>query len=64
VRHTELWARMNAALGPAYARTWAHEHVVRGLEQRTVMQALAEGWDAKSVWRAVWAELELPIRDR
>jgi DUF3046 family protein len=55
---------MEAALGPAYARTWAHEHVVRGLEERTVMQALADGWDAKSVWRAVWAELELPIRDR
>ena len=55
---------MDAALGPAYARTWAYEHVVKGLEERTVMQALAEGWDAKAVWRAVWAELELPLRDR
>ena len=64
MRHTEFWARMESALGPVYARTWAREHVVKGLEQRTVMQALAEGWDAKAVWRAVWAELELPLRDR
>jgi hypothetical protein len=64
VRLTEFWARMEAALGPTYARTWAREHVLGGLDQRTVMQALAEGWDAKTVWRAVWAELELPSRDR
>jgi hypothetical protein len=55
---------MEAALGSAYARTWARDHVVTGLEQRTVLQALAEGWDAKRVWRAVWEELELPLRDR
>lgn len=64
MRHTELWARMEAALGAAYARTWAREHVVAGLEQRTVLQALDAGWEAKAVWRAVWEELELPIRDR
>jgi hypothetical protein len=64
VRLTEFWARMESALGTAYARTWAREHVVSGLEQRTVMEAFAAGWDAKTVWRAVWAELELPPRDR
>jgi thiamine monophosphate synthase len=55
---------MEAALGPRYVRTWAREHVIAGLEQRTVMQALEAGVDAKSVWRAVWEELELPARDR
>lgn len=64
MRHTEFWARMEAALGSSYARTWAREHVVTGLDQRTVMQAFADGWDAKVVWRAVWRELELPVRDR
>jgi hypothetical protein len=29
-----------------------------------VVQALEAGWDAKKVWRAVWAELELPLGDR
>ena len=64
MRHTEFWARMDAALGPRYARTWAREHVVTGLEERTVLEALEAGLDAKTVWRAVWAELELPQRDR
>jgi hypothetical protein len=64
VRHTEFWARMRAALGPAYASTWAKEHVLAGLDEMTVQQALDAGWDAKTVWRAVWRELELPPRDR
>lgn len=63
MRHTELWARLEAALGATYARTWAHEHVVSGLEQRTLQQALDAGWDVKAVWCAVWKELELPPRD-
>ncbi len=64
MRHTELWARLEKALGATYARTWAREHVVAGLDQRTVQQALDAGEDAKAVWRAVWKELELPPRDR
>jgi hypothetical protein len=64
MRHTEFWARMEQALGPAYARTWAREHVLAGLGERTVEQAFAAGWDAKAVWREVWRVLELPARDR
>lgn len=64
MRHTEFWARMEGALGPAYARTWAHEHVLRGLGGRTVEQAIDEGWDVKAIWREVWGVLGLPARDR
>jgi DUF3046 family protein len=64
VRHTEFWARMEAALGPAYARSWAEQHVIRALEGRTVLEALEQGEPPKTVWRAVWAELGLPPRDR
>jgi Protein of unknown function (DUF3046) len=64
VRHTEFWSRMEAALGPTYARVWAREHVISGLGQQTVLQALESGWDAKAVWREVWKTLELPARDR
>jgi len=64
MRYTEFWARMEAALGAGYARTWAREHVVAGLGERTVEQALAAGWDAKVVWREVWRILDLPARDR
>jgi hypothetical protein len=64
VRHTEFWARMEQALGPAYARTWAREHVMAGLGGRTVEEALAAGESPKTVWRVVWETLELPARDR
>jgi hypothetical protein len=64
VRLTEFWARMESALGPTYARSWARQHVLSGLGERTVEQALADGWDAKQVWREVWKALELPARDR
>src|SRR5690242_1298099 len=43
VRHTEFWARMEQALGPAYARTWAEQQVLAELDHRTVQEALAQG---------------------
>lgn len=64
MRHTEFWARMERALGPSYARSWAGQHVLAELGGRTVEEALAAGEDPKVVWRAVWAALELPPRDR
>lgn len=64
MRQTEFWSRMDAALGPAYSRTWAREHALEGLGSRTVEQALADGYDVKTVWREVWKALELPPRDR
>ena len=64
MRQTEFWERMEAALGPAYSRVWAREHVIEGLDGRTVEQAFADGEDAKKVWREVWRTLELPARER
>lgn len=64
MRHTEFWSRMEQALGPAYARSWAEMHVLRDLGGRTVREALEHGEPPKLVWRAVWAELGLPARDR
>jgi len=64
VRHSEFWVRMDQALGPRYARSWAEQHVLRDLDGRTVEEALAAGEPPKVVWRAVWAELELPPRER
>jgi len=64
VKHTEFWTRMEEALGPAYARTWASLYVLADLGGRTVDEALAAGVPPKEVWRAVWAALGLPARDR
>jgi hypothetical protein len=63
VRHTEFWARMEQALGPAYARSWAEQHVIGELGSRTVNEALDAGEAPKQVWRAVWRTLDLPPRD-
>jgi DUF3046 family protein len=64
MRHTEFWERMEQALGPTYARTWARQHVLSALGERTVVEAIDAGEPPKTVWRAVWAELELPARER
>ena len=60
MRHSEFWNRMEAALGAGYARTWAREHVLSELGERTVNEALDQGEDPKAVWRAVWTALRLP----
>jgi hypothetical protein len=63
VRHTEFWSRMDAALGPAYSRSWAQQHVITSLG-RTAQEALDDGVPPKQVWAEVWRTLELPDRDR
>ena len=60
MRHTEFWARMDDALGPAYARTWASSIVMGELGGRTATEALDAGVSPKEVWAAVWRTLELP----
>ena len=64
MRLTEFWERMERHLGPAYARSWAKDQVLSQLGGRSPQQALDEGMDAKTVWRAVAAALELPARER
>jgi hypothetical protein len=64
MRHTEFWARMDHALGPAYSRSWADMFVIGELGGRTASQALAAGVPPKEVWRAVWKVLELPASER
>ena len=64
MRHTEFWARMEQALGPSYARSWASMYVIAELGGRTAEEALAAGIPPKQVWRAVWAVLGLPAGER
>lgn len=64
MRHTEFWARMEQALGSAYAEVWADQQVLSDLEGRTVSQALSAGEPPKQVWRAVAEALSLPESQR
>ncbi|MFA7323046.1 MAG: DUF3046 domain-containing protein [Candidatus Nanopelagicales bacterium] len=59
MRLTDFWERMDALFGSAYARSWAHDHVLP-LLGCTVDQAIARGEETKDIWRAVCASTEVP----
>jgi hypothetical protein len=64
MRLTDFWRRMYAHFGEAYADSFAADHVMAELGGRTVRQALAEGWNAKDVWRGVCAAMNVPAEHR
>ncbi|HXT93197.1 MAG TPA: DUF3046 domain-containing protein [Trebonia sp.] len=53
MRLTEFWARMREQFGDTYAESVAQDFVLSSLGDRAVNKALADGEDAKVVWRAV-----------
>jgi len=55
---------MRDQLGSAYAESWSRDYVLAELGGRTVDEALAQGEDAKTVWRAVCDALGLPASRR
>ena len=57
---TVFWQRMRAHFGETYADSFARDHVMSQLGGRTVRQALADGWEAKDVWRAVCEAVDVP----
>jgi Protein of unknown function (DUF3046) len=60
VRLTEFWARMRAQFGDAYAQSVAKDYVFEKLGGLTIERALADGQDAKVVWRAVCDTFDVP----
>ena len=54
-----FWERMDAVLGPVYARSWANDFVLAGIGL-TVVQAIAAGVETREIWRAVCAATEVP----
>jgi hypothetical protein len=57
---TEFWERMREQFGAVYADSFARDVVIGELGGRTVEQALADGEDAKTVWRGVCAVVDVP----
>jgi len=64
VRLTVFWERIRAQFGDSYAQSMAKDFVLAELGGRTVDQALADGVDAKTVWRAVCEAFDVPERLR
>jgi len=51
---------MKAFFGEGYAESVAKDYVLSTLDNRTVNRALADGEDAKVVWRAVCETFNVP----
>ncbi|MEV7991178.1 DUF3046 domain-containing protein [Streptomyces sp. NPDC089424] len=64
MRLTVFWERMAEHFGTGYADTFARDHVMSELGERTVYQALDAGWEAKDVWRVVCAVMNVPQERR
>ena len=60
MRLTVFWERMRAQFGDTYAESVAKDYVLASLGGRTVNKALADGEDAKIVWRAVCETFNVP----
>ncbi|MEW2048132.1 DUF3046 domain-containing protein [Streptomyces sp. NPDC005476] len=60
MRLTVFWQRMDEHFGTGYAETFARDHVMAELGGRTVRDALADGWEAKDVWRVVCMVMNVP----
>jgi hypothetical protein len=60
VRLTVFWERMRTQFGDVYAESVAKDYVLSNLGGRTVNKALADGEDAKVVWRAVCETFNVP----
>ena len=61
---TEFWARMRTQFGDVYAQSVAKDYVFEKLGGRTIERALADGADAKVVWRAVCETFDVQERLR
>lgn len=61
---TDLWARLEESFGVTYAHSIAHDQVISQLGGRTVEQALADGEEIATVWRAVVAAFKDRVPSR
>jgi hypothetical protein len=66
VRLTDFWARLAEAFGAGYALSFAADHAFTELGGRTIDEALAQGVETVTVWRAVVAAYpdRVPVRLR
>jgi hypothetical protein len=61
---TVFWQRMYGHFGEVSADSFARDHVMSELGGRTVREAFEAGWEAKDVWRAVCAAMDIPADRR
>jgi hypothetical protein len=55
VRLTDFWERLEQAFGSGYARSIAADQSFADLGDRTINEAIAQGIETVTIWRAVVA---------
>jgi hypothetical protein len=55
VRLTDFWGRLEQTFGSTYARSIAADHAFADLDGRTIDEAIAQGVETATIWRAVVA---------
>ena len=50
---TDFWERLEQVFGPGYARSFAADHSFADLDNRTIDEAIAQGIETATIWRAV-----------
>ena len=55
MRLTDFWTRLEESFGGAYAHSLAADQALTNLGGRTIDEALAQGEETATVWRAVVA---------
>jgi hypothetical protein len=61
---SHFWTLMDDEFGAAYAGSLARDHVIGALDNRTVVQALADGVPPRQVWEALCDEMDVPRERR
>jgi hypothetical protein len=64
VRLTDLWERLEQSFGSAYAHSMAADHSFTELGGRTINEAITNGVETATIWRAVVAAYpdRVPLR--
>ncbi|MEV6848052.1 DUF3046 domain-containing protein [Actinoplanes sp. NPDC051411] len=55
MRLTDFWGRLGEVFGSSYARSIAADHSFAELGGRTIDEAIAQGVETITIWRAVVA---------
>ncbi|MBX9244534.1 DUF3046 domain-containing protein [Actinotalea ferrariae] len=64
MRYSEFWDLVDDVFGARMGRTLAQDQVLGGLDDRTSVQALADGEEPRTVWRALCDAMAVPESER
>jgi hypothetical protein len=60
VREREFWELLEEVFGRSYGRSLAHDQQLFGLDNMTVLDALAAGQEPRIIWNVLCDQMEIP----